>query len=218
MNDDRAELLIPLLLQELPTPGEFRRAVESLSPEQRRFAESFRRMQLESTLFAVAVIQIKPQLEAVLNLPPNSLTKEILLTQRLMALFIDHQVPADLMSFDGQTDSPDALTVAKKVDRVKQHVESLQEMLEIVHNESRKERLRQEEQEQEREKKKVRASGHVVVTCGSASNSEAHQAFNLGGPESGAHFHCHYISLANGLIPFVNRYSKEGRSKHSSAI
>ena len=35
------------------------------------------------TLFAVAVIQIKPQLERLLGLPGDSLTKEIALTERL---------------------------------------------------------------------------------------------------------------------------------------
>ena len=48
-------------------------------------------MQLEGTLFAVCVVQIKPQLEKVLNLPPRSLTKEIALTQQLMNLFIEFQ-------------------------------------------------------------------------------------------------------------------------------
>ncbi|CAE7666979.1 unnamed protein product [Symbiodinium microadriaticum] len=45
-------------------------------------------MQLESTLFGVLVVQIKPQLERVLNLADDSLTKEIKLTQDLMQLFI----------------------------------------------------------------------------------------------------------------------------------
>jgi|AACY02.10.fsa_nt_gi hypothetical protein len=35
--------------------------VESLSPEQQRFARAFREMQLSSSLFAFAVIQVKPQ-------------------------------------------------------------------------------------------------------------------------------------------------------------
>lgn len=45
-------------------------------------------------------IQIKPQLEKVLNLAPDSLTKEIQLTQDLMRLFTEYQIPTDLMSFD----------------------------------------------------------------------------------------------------------------------
>eukprot|EP01034_Spumella_vulgaris_P027110 gene27110-33788_t len=40
--------------------------------------------------FGVCMIQIKPQLEKVLNLSPDSLTKEIQLTQDLMRLFIEY--------------------------------------------------------------------------------------------------------------------------------
>jgi hypothetical protein len=89
---DKDDVLLPLLLEPLPTPGEFRDAIASLSPEQQRFAKAFRAMQLESTLFAVCVVQIKPQLERLLCLPPGALTKEIQLTQQLMELFIEYQV------------------------------------------------------------------------------------------------------------------------------
>ena len=65
-----------------------RETFRSLSPEQQAFAKAFRAMQLESTLFGVLVVQIKPQLERVLNLADDSLTKEIKLTQDLMQLFI----------------------------------------------------------------------------------------------------------------------------------
>ena len=51
-------------------------------------------MQLESTLFGICVIQIKPQLEKLLNLDNDSLTKEIQLTQDLQQLFIEYQVYA----------------------------------------------------------------------------------------------------------------------------
>ena len=59
------ELLIPLLLEELPTAKEFKDAIKSLSPEQQRFARAYRKMQLASSVFGVCVIQIKPQLEAL---------------------------------------------------------------------------------------------------------------------------------------------------------
>jgi hypothetical protein len=52
--------------------------IESLSPEQQRFAQAIRSMQLASTLFGIVVIQIKPQLEKLLRLPHDSLTKGIL--------------------------------------------------------------------------------------------------------------------------------------------
>jgi hypothetical protein len=58
-------------------------------------------MQLESTLFGVCVVQIKPQLERLLRLPDDALTKEIQLTQDLLSLFIEYQVPSDLLSFNG---------------------------------------------------------------------------------------------------------------------
>ena len=60
----------------------------SLSPSQQRFAKAFRGMQLESSLFGVLVLQIKPQLETLLKLEPEALTKEIALTQSLMDLFV----------------------------------------------------------------------------------------------------------------------------------
>ena len=58
-------------------------------------------MQLESTLFGVCVIQIKPQLEKLLKLNDDGLTKEIALTQELLNLFIEYQIPSDLLSYDG---------------------------------------------------------------------------------------------------------------------
>ncbi|CAK0819700.1 unnamed protein product [Prorocentrum cordatum] len=100
---NKDELSIPLELSTIPTPKEFRDAIESLSPEQQRFAKAFRAMQLESTLFGALVIQIRPQLEKVLNLSEDSLAKEIKLTQDLMQLFIKYQIPSDLLSFDAST-------------------------------------------------------------------------------------------------------------------
>merc|ERR1719502_658220 len=97
---NKDELKIPLELSTIPTPKEFKDAIESLSPEQQAFAKAFRSMQLESTLFGILVIQIKPQLERVLRLPDDSLTKEIKLTQELMQLFIKYQIPSDLLAFD----------------------------------------------------------------------------------------------------------------------
>ena len=50
-------------------------------------------MQLSSTLFAIAVVQIKPQLEKLLNLPNDSLTKEPA-HARFDELFIKYQILA----------------------------------------------------------------------------------------------------------------------------
>jgi len=102
---NKDEVRIPLNMETIPTPKEFKDAIESLSPEQQRFAKAFRSMQLESTLFGVCVIQIKPQLERLLNLPPDALTKEIQLAQDLQTLFIEYQMPSDLLSYDGDKNS-----------------------------------------------------------------------------------------------------------------
>ena len=131
---------IPLLLEQIPTPKEFRDAIESLSPEQQRFAKAFRGMQLESTLFGVCVIQIKPQLEKLLRLPPDSLTKEIRMTQELLNLFIEYQIPSDLLSYDGPADLP----TDEKLGRVKQYIARMHEMIELS-------KARELEQERERE-------------------------------------------------------------------
>ena len=72
---DKDDLDIPLVLDAIPTQKEFRDAIESLSPEQQEFCKGLRAMQLASTLFGVAVIQVKPQLERLLNLPPDALTR-----------------------------------------------------------------------------------------------------------------------------------------------
>ncbi|KAJ9471537.1 hypothetical protein DIPPA_70005 [Diplonema papillatum] len=127
---NKDEFDIPLMLDEIPSAQEFRDAIESLSPEQQRFAKAYRSMQLESTLFAVCIVQIKPQLEKVLNLPYDSLTKEIQLTQRLLALFIEYHIPPDLVSFQCDSmEDPDEIPAAKKVEAVKAHVDAMYEMI-----------------------------------------------------------------------------------------
>jgi len=58
---NKDHLVIPLLLEQLPTAAAFRDAIESLSPEQQAFARAFREMALASSVFGVCVIQLKPQ-------------------------------------------------------------------------------------------------------------------------------------------------------------
>ena len=122
---NKDELFLSLMLETIPSAKQFRDAIESLSPEQQRFAKAFRAMQLESTLFAMCVVQIKPQMEKLLNLPNESLIKEIKLTQDLMEMFIKYQIPSDMMSFDGDEDA----SVEEKVDAVKAHVKALYEVI-----------------------------------------------------------------------------------------
>ena len=120
---NKDEVSIPLNLEHLPTPKEFRDAIESLSPEQQRFAKAFRGMQLEGTLLGVLVLPIKPQLEVVLKLSLDSLTKEIRLTQQLMELFIKYQIPSDLLAFDEKMSSGNTPTA--RLDIVKEHVKNM---------------------------------------------------------------------------------------------
>lgn len=51
---NKDEISIPLLTDVLPSAKEFKDAIASLSPEQQQFAQVFRRMQLESSVFASA--------------------------------------------------------------------------------------------------------------------------------------------------------------------
>ena len=94
-----------MLLEELPTAKEFKDAIQSLSEEQQRFCKAYRQMQLASSVFGVCVIQIKPQLEALLGLPSDALDKEMKLTQDLMELFVEFQVPSDLLSCNSFDDN-----------------------------------------------------------------------------------------------------------------
>jgi hypothetical protein len=132
---NKDDLRIPLVLEAIPSPKDFRDAIESLSPEQRAFARAIRAMQLESTLFGVLVVQIKPQLERLLRLPPESLTKEIRLTQDLTELFLKYQIPADLLTAGPVVAAGDeaagagAGVGADKVEEVKAHVRAMKELI-----------------------------------------------------------------------------------------
>eukprot|EP00548_Thalassiothrix_antarctica_P002812 CAMPEP_0194134468 /NCGR_PEP_ID=MMETSP0152-20130528/4546_1 /TAXON_ID=1049557 /ORGANISM="Thalassiothrix antarctica, Strain L6-D1" /LENGTH=1063 /DNA_ID=CAMNT_0038830223 /DNA_START=66 /DNA_END=3257 /DNA_ORIENTATION=+ len=146
---NKDEILIPLLLKELPSAKEFKDSISSLSPEQQRFAKAFRGMQLESSVFAVCVIQLKPQLEALLGLPENALTKEIKLTQDLLSLFVHYQIPSDLLSFDG----PEDFSKVNKLHAVKKHVATVMEVI----SETKKSELEEMEQRAHLEKNKLEA-------------------------------------------------------------
>ena len=122
---NKDEVLIPLMLDELPSAKEFKDAIKSLSPEQQRFAQSFRSMKLSSSVVGVCVIQLKPQLELLLGLPDRALTKEVQLTQDLMELFIEYQIPSDLLSYEGVSD----VAVSEKVEVVRSQVQSVKSMI-----------------------------------------------------------------------------------------
>jgi len=122
---NKDQILIELLTTALPSAKEFRDAIKSLSPEQARFATAYRAMQLDSSIFGICIIQVKPQLEALLDLPPNSLIKEIKLSQDLMSLFVEFQIPPSLVSYDGDVGA----IAAEKVAVVKQHVKGVQDVI-----------------------------------------------------------------------------------------
>jgi len=139
------ELRIPLKLSTIPTPKDFKDAIESLSVEQQQFAKAFRAMQLESTLCGILVIQIKPQLEKVLKLPEDGLTKEIKLTQDLLELFIKYQIPSDLLSSEAGPAAPST------IDEVKLRVAEMMSMIEM-------------EKEKELQDKRTRDFGSKMLT------------------------------------------------------
>ena len=119
-------MLIPLLLEELPTAKEFKDAVKSLSPEQQRFAKAYRKMQLASSVFGICVIQIKPQLEVLLGLPPDALDKEMKLTQDLQELFIEYQAPSDLLSYNGFLED---VATEDKISNVRDNVKGVMDIV-----------------------------------------------------------------------------------------
>eukprot|EP00929_Paragymnodinium_shiwhaense_P063716 TRINITY_DN3184_c0_g1_i7.p1 TRINITY_DN3184_c0_g1~~TRINITY_DN3184_c0_g1_i7.p1 ORF type:complete len:1014 (+),score=184.13 TRINITY_DN3184_c0_g1_i7:105-3146(+) len=156
---NKDELSIPLDLSTIPTPKEFKDAIQSLSPEQQGFAKAFRAMQLESTLFGILVVQIRPQLETVLNLAPDSLTKEIKLTSNLMQLFTKYQIPTDLLAFDGTEDEEGmeivTPTASDRLMAVRGHVQAMLDMIEAE---------KQEEVEQAKQARQY--ARHQFDACG----------------------------------------------------
>lgn len=121
------ELTIPINVETIPTAKEFREAISSLSPTQQRFASAYRSLQLEGTVLGVLILQIKPQLERLLNLPVESLTKELELTEQLQLLLIEHQVPADLLSYSG----PESAGQDEKLGLVREAVAKISALFEV---------------------------------------------------------------------------------------
>ena len=138
---DKDDILIPLLLHQIPNVKEFKNSIQSLSTNQKEFAKAFRSMQLQSSLFGICIIQIKPQLEKILNLPNDSLTKEIQLTSDLMDLFISYQVPSDVLSYDGDDNDNNF----NKTNKVKKYVKNIHDMIQnSKENSLQQENLRKE--------------------------------------------------------------------------
>ncbi len=189
-------LKIPLLLEPLPSAREFRDAIESLSPEQQRFAKAFRAMQLESTLFGVCILQIKPQLEKLLRLPPDALTKEIRLSQDVLGLFVDYQIPSDLLSYDGPVEAP----TEAKLERVRSYVGKMHEM--IAHS-----KQRQIEEEREREALRLAEMNRTAAMAAVPMPPSAPPGF---GPPGGALLMP--SAVATGGAPVVSAPSRAKRA------
>jgi hypothetical protein len=108
-------------------------------------------MQLASSVFGVCIIQIKPQLELLLGLQSYALTKEMQLTQDLMSLFIDYQIPSDLVTYSNATTgtttttsttgSNDATVIATQVQKVKGYVKGVMDVITAT----KKKQLKEEE-------------------------------------------------------------------------
>jgi hypothetical protein len=165
---NKDDLKIPLLLEQIPTAKEFRDAIESLSEEQQDFAKAYRQMQLESTLFGLCILQIKPQLEKLIGIPEDSLTKEIQLTQDLMELFIDYQIPSDLLKcndFDRSEESDGKSDQDWRISVVKHQVEAIKSVI----REAKKNQLKEAAQELESARpdlfvKKSRLKGDLLTS------------------------------------------------------
>ncbi|KAG7361034.1 hypothetical protein IV203_036134 [Nitzschia inconspicua] len=169
---NKDEVKIPLLLNEIPTAKEFKDAINSLSPDQQRFAEAYRSMQLQSSILGICIIQIKPQLEDVLGLPHDSLTKEMQLTQDLMELFVEYQVPSDMMSYDDE--NQDA-TAKEKVEVVREHVKAV---LDVIQD-SKKKQLKEQEMKTDMALEKNYRSVQSLFSVGSKIDSRSLRTHSL---------------------------------------
>jgi len=172
---NKDELTIPLLLEQMPTPKEFRDAIESLSPEQQRFCKAFRAMQLEGSVFGACVIQLKPQLERLLNLAPDALTKEIRLTQDLLELFIEYQIPSDLLTYEGPADA----SAEEKLSAVRGHVANVRAMIDAEKEREVAEAKRKADAEIERMAAARAERMQMDMMVESCSLSAAPQAENM---------------------------------------
>ena len=86
-------------------------------------------MQLSSSIFGVCIVQIKPKLETLLCLPADALDKKVKLTQELMELFAEYQVPSDMLSC---SDFLENVVTQDKVSYVKNNGKS---MLDVINTE-----------------------------------------------------------------------------------
>jgi hypothetical protein len=115
----------------------------------------------------VLVIQIKPHIERLLNLRPDSLTKEIELGQYLMEMFVRYQIPSDLLSYDGD----EAAEGRTRVDRVRANVQAIRDMLHRAKEEEGNEKVLQDRAMKGEEYQLPPGTGGVSLRSMPISNS-----------------------------------------------
>jgi hypothetical protein len=179
---NKDEVLIDLVTDVLPSAKQFKDAIASLSPEQQEFARAYRDMQLESSVFAIAIVQLKPQLEILLGLPSGAL--DIALTENLMKLFVEFQIPSDLLSYrndDDDSATAGNVTTFDKVKMVKGYVKSVMDVIEI---------LKKQELEEEKQKSEAREfmwdESTIQPLAASTSSRRLASATTAGATASGA--------------------------------
>lgn len=142
---NNTEIIIPLLMESLPSAKAFKEAISSLSLEQQEFANAYRSMQLAGSLFIVCFLPVQPQIEKILNLPPFSLTKELELMENILNILQKYQISSDLLSYNG----PNNENTKNKILKVKENVENIllfikEEQEELIKEEKRKKQLQRE--------------------------------------------------------------------------
>jgi hypothetical protein len=58
-------------------------------------------MQLAGTLFSILTLQIRPQIEKILKLPPDSLYQNIKLSDDIIEIILKYQISSDLLAYQG---------------------------------------------------------------------------------------------------------------------
>lgn len=101
---DRDALQLPVVLDPIPSPKDFAKAISSISPRMKAFAQAFRALQLSKSVLAIAAIPLKPQMESILQLPAGALSKHIELTDNLLRLFLDYGISPSLLAYNPVVD------------------------------------------------------------------------------------------------------------------
>jgi hypothetical protein len=115
---NRDSVCIPLIAQVIPSQKQFRAAISSISPAQQAFATLIRSQQLSDSALGVMVLNLKPAIEMLLNVAEGTMTKEIALSERVMQLFVEYDIPPDLL----RTQSGSLLELRYNVERVNEHL------------------------------------------------------------------------------------------------